>query len=153
MGVHQHGKELVQGGGIIEKRSGLRLGQISEALAYYRLTCLGYDPQRVVEPMAFDLWVPYKGQILTVQVKSTSIIRSGGASYQFQLRKNNKSSYEKVDCDIFALVCIPLEKIIFRSDLHERTTIGIKPDEFHNINESVSWLEAAEEVLDRRNET
>ena len=103
----------------------------------------------MVGALPYDLWVPYEDRILKIQVKSTSRIE--GVSYPFLLQRSiDKASYTHEDCDLFALVSLIDEKIMFRTDLFGRQKIRVKPNEFVKLDEIASFKEAATQALENK---
>jgi len=128
-------------------------GKIAEAFALYKLTSFGLDPHAAGGQLPYDIWVDFKGWIVRVQIKATRNLALNRNGYTFDLRKRDPSGrrgYNKADCDLFGLVCLKEEKIMFRTDCFGKSTQGVTEDEFDRLDEEASWLEAATEILGQR---
>lgn len=127
-------------------------GRAGEALAVYKLTKYGMNPHLVDGTMPYDLWLPHENTILKVQVKSTNVINSQRGTYKFALSKNSSKDamYNHDQCDMFALACLPLDKVIYRSDLFGRYSLSFQPEDFKALDEEESLQEALRQVMERK---
>lgn len=121
------------------KRS-LSAGAAAEAYVYYRLRSWGISTYFASGGGAspFDLWTEYEGQVLKIQVKSTSRKIHHG-KYVFSTKKGSNGLYHEDDWDIMALVALREEAVWFTLRGKGRKTRRIDSSFFSTENEKISW--------------
>jgi len=124
------------------------LGKTGEYLAMYDIALQGYECFEINGNMSFDLGLVNNGDVIKVQVKSTSKKRNK-KSYQFRIcrttrkMKSSKKTvykekhYNTYDVDILALVFIPLKKVIYIpfSCVVDKKYFNLNGDEEFNLEQ------------------
>ncbi len=95
----------------------VEIGKLGEHICCVRLMKLGFNAE-IVNLNKTDVIVDIRGNLLRVQVKSSSLIadssRNMRASYQFAVSHSGKKRPLSIShCDVLAFVSIPKEKVYF----------------------------------------
>ena len=95
----------------------VEIGKLGEQICCVRLMKLGFNAE-IVNLNKTDVIVDIRGNLLRVQVKSSSLIadssRNMRASYQFAVSHSGKKRPLSIShCDVLAFVSIPKEKVYF----------------------------------------
>jgi len=117
-------------------------GAAAEAYVHYRLRSWGIDAHfagGLGSP--FDLWAAVGGNIIKVQVKSTTKPLSSG-HYKFNTKKGHNGLYHPDDWDIMALVALPEERVWFTLRGTKTKGISLQPNCFEEDQEKSSWERA-----------
>ena len=95
----------------------VEIGKLGEHICCVRLMKLGFNAE-IVNLNKTDVIVDIRGNLLRVQVKSSSLIadssRNMRASYQFAVSHSGKKRHLNISHrDVLAFVSIPKEKVYF----------------------------------------
>ena len=117
----------------------LLIGRAGEFLTAYHLELFGHSP-RIVGGEDFDIIAIDKKNLIRVQVKTRDQVEPKRKTYTYTCVKSGQRLSLK-NADIFALVCLPLEKIIFKvaEDIRKTKTIRIPPEDFLLQTNLESW--------------
>ena len=126
-----------------------RIGRIGEILTSLWLDKINV-PNEICHVAGADIIAEYHNIIYRIQVKARQkkdFNRHGNrrSVYAFQICKGgNKVKLTREDCDIVALVCIPLEKVIFcHVDSNIKITTRLKDQEFLKKNiAQLTWSQS-----------
>lgn len=101
--------------------SNVSMGSAAETFVKYKLQRWGETVVRVEQDNYFDLLV-LRDKPIRVQVKGTKRLFSNETSYQFKLRcGTDKRPYNKGSFDLFALVAMDIEAVIFHPHATQQT--------------------------------
>ncbi len=99
----------------------------------------GYSP-RIVGGEDFDIIAIDKKKLIRVQVKTRDKVEPKRNTYTYSFVKRGKNLSNE-NADIFALVCLPLERIIFITpeEAQKAKTYRIEPQDFLLHSNVESW--------------
>ncbi len=123
------------------------VGRAGEFLTAYHLELLGVSP-RIVGGEDFDIVAIRGNRLLRIQVKTRDKTEKIRNTYSFPLSKN-KMRLSKDNADIFAFVCLPVEKILFYTPeiIQKSQTLRLQPEDFFKMTIEESWKNCLGRIL------
>lgn len=120
-------------------KNDLLVGVAGEHLVCCDLICKGYNAFMTDQGLPYDLILDVDDKLLRVQVKTTRTHtelpqrQTRYPSYLFHVRrcgKGGKTSYNDVDVDLFALVCLETKQVGYLAHSAMPMTLSVRVDSF-----------------------
>lgn len=121
----------------------LSIGAAGELLVRAVLESIGVYTSLAPPGIGYDIAAYAQDHWVRVQVKATSVISKDGR-YEFKThRRPNRGPLTRADCDVVALVALPLRVVLFRNVRVVRgVTFKLSPSKFRSEFEVSGWEQA-----------